>query len=79
MASLAEYFANRDRDLPKAKFYIGDRIFGMWNKIPVVGSVLRDVEGEVMIQSDLPVKSKTGYHTILTLKQKDVKLLKLEI
>ena len=79
MASLADYFANRDKDLPKAKFYIGDRIFGMWNKIPVVGSVLRDVEGEVMIQSDLPVKFKNSYQTILSLKQKDVKLLKLEI
>lgn len=76
MASLAEYFANRDRDLPKEKFYIGDRVFGFWDKIPVAGSVLRDVEGEVMIQTDLPVKSKTGYHTILSLKQKDVKLLK---
>lgn len=79
MASYAEYFANRDSDLPKEKFKIGDRVFGFWNKIPVAGSVLRDVEAEVLIQTDLPVKSKTGYHTILTLKQKDVKLLKIEI
>lgn len=79
MASLAEYFAKRDADLPKAKFEIGDRVFGFWNKLPVAGSVLRDVEAEVLIQADLPIKYKDGYFTILTLKQKDVKLLKIEI
>ena len=76
MASLAEYFANRDADLPKEKFYIGDRVFGFWNKIPVAGSVLRDVEAEVMIQTDLPVKFENGHFTILKVPQKDVKLLK---
>ena len=79
MASLTDYFANRDKDLPKAKFFIGDRIIGKWNKIPVVGSVLREENREVMIQSDLPVKFKNSYQTILTLKQTNVKLLKLEI
>lgn len=79
MASLADYFAKREADMPKEKFQMGDRVFGFWNKIPVAGSVLRDVNREVMIQTDLPVKSKTGYHTILTLNQKDVKLLKIEI
>jgi hypothetical protein len=79
MANLTDYFAKRDADMPKEKFQMGDRVFGFWNKIPVAGSVLREVNREVMIQADLPVKSKTGYHTILTLNQKDVKLLNIEI
>jgi hypothetical protein len=76
MGTLADYFEKRDAEMPKAKFHIGDRIFGFWNKIPVAGSVLREVNREVLVQTDLPVKSKNGYYTILTLNQKDVKLLK---
>ena len=76
MGNLADYFANRDKHIPKPKFEIGDRVFGFWNKIPVAGSVLRDIDREVMIQTDLPVKYKNTIRTILTLNQKDVKLLK---
>lgn len=79
MANYAEYFAARDANTPKSKFNSGDRVFGFWNKIPVAGSVIREVEREVMIHTDLPVKFETSYHTILTLPQRDVKLLKIEI
>jgi hypothetical protein len=76
MASLTDYFAKRDADLPKEKFQMGSRVFGHWNKIPFVASVLRDVNKMVMVQTDLPVKYKDSYHTILSVPQKDVKLLK---
>ena len=77
MVGLAEYFEARNTYKPK--YQIGDRVFGKWNKIPFVASVLRDEEHGIMVQSDLPVKHKNSYQTILTVDRKDVKLLKIEI
>ena len=75
MASLEDYFARRDADKPKRKYDIGDRVFGHWNKIPFIASVLREEVNGVMVQTDLPVKYKNSYQTILTVDRKDVKLL----
>lgn len=79
MGSLAEYFAaNRY----KAKYQIGDRVFGYWNKIPFVGSVgndtlISEIEGpRISVHLDLPIKYDNKVHNILIVKHKDVKLYK---
>lgn len=76
MASLAEYFkANRYQ----AKYDIGDRVIGKWNKIPFVGTVGNDslvseLEGpKVSVHLDLPIKYKDKIHTIIFVKHKDIK------
>lgn len=76
MASLAEYFKlNRYQ----AKYDIGDRVIGKWNKIPFVGTVGNDslvseLEGpKVSVHLDLPIKYKDKIHTIIFVKHKDIK------
>lgn len=74
----AEYFeANR----PKPVWFIGDRVFGKWNKIPFVGTVGNDnmvseLEGpRVSIHLDLPIKFNDKVYTIIFVKQKEIKRL----
>ena len=76
MVSLAEYFRlNRY----KAKYDIGDRVIGKWNKIPFVGTVgndtlINEAEGpRVSVHLDLPLKYKDKVYTILFVKHKDIK------
>lgn len=76
MANYAEYFAARDADLPKPKFVYGDRVFGHWNKIPFVASVIREENKVLLLQTDLPVRYEQTNHSILRLSRTDVKLLK---
>jgi hypothetical protein len=76
MSTLTNYFERKAEELPKPKFDIGDRVFGFWNKIPFAASVLRDVDKVVMVQTDLPVVYKGNVHTILSVPQKDIKLMK---
>lgn len=76
MSSLTRYFENRDADLPKPRYNSGDRIFGKWNKIPVIASVVREENGEVLVHSDFPVKHGGEISYVLHLPIKDVKLLK---
>jgi len=77
MASLAEYF---ERNAPKPKYFIGDRVFGHYNKIPFVGTVGNDrnkVGGdpnpEVTIHLDLPMKLTSGLTSFIIIKHKDIK------
>ncbi len=78
MTKYAEYF---EKNRPKPKWFIGDRVFGKWNKIPFVGTVLNDnmvceEEGpRVSIHLDLPLKYNKEYKTIIFVKQKDIKKL----
>lgn len=78
MPGYAEYF---EKNRPKPKFHMGDRVFGRWNKIPFVGSVAVDgmvseEEGpRVSVFLDLPLQHKGEVKTILTVKQRDLKLL----
>jgi hypothetical protein len=79
MVSLAEYFAaNRY----KAKYDIGDRVIGKWNKIPFVGTVgndtlINELEGpRISIHLDLPIKYKDKIYNIIFVKHKDVKAFK---
>ena len=76
MANYAEYFAARDADLPKPKYNYGDRVFGLWNKIPFIASVVREEDKKVLVHSDLPIKHDEQIHYILKLSRADVTLLK---
>ena len=79
MGSLADYFS---RNRYQAKYSIGDRVSGKWNKIPFVGTVGNDtlvseLEGpRVSVHLDLPIKFKDKVHTILFINPKDIKAFK---
>ena len=79
MSNMARYFeANRYQ----AKWTIGDRVTGKWNKIPFVGTVGNDTlisekEGpRVSVHLDLPVKHNQVVYNILFLKPTDLKAFK---
>jgi len=63
----------------KPTWFIGDRVFGRWNKIPFVGTVgndrlINNIDGpEITVHLDLPIKYKDKVHTILIVKHKDIK------
>ena len=82
MSTLTEQFA---KDAYKPKYFIGDRVFGHWNKIPFAGTVGNDrnkVGGdpnpEVIVHLDLPIVFKDTEYSVIIVKHKDVKPL-LEI
>lgn len=62
-----------------AKYEIGDRVEGIWNKIPFVGSVgndrlINEDDGpEVTIHLDLPIKYDDKIYNILVVKHKQIK------
>ena len=64
----------------KPTYYIGDRVFGHWNKIPFVGTVGNDriidnTGPHLTIQPDLPIMFKGKIHNIITVKHRAVKRL----
>lgn len=77
MSNLAEYF---EKNRYKAKYSIGDRVFGYYEKIPFVGTVgndryINDETGpEVSVHLDLPLLTKNGVKNIIFVKHKDIKL-----
>ena len=75
MSNLTRYFERRDADLPKPKYNSGDRVFGHWNRIPFVGTVVREIAPLAMIQVDLPIKHEGAVHNIITPRLKDIKRL----
>ena len=75
MSSLTRYFERRDEDLPKPRYNSGDRVFGHWNRIPFVGTVVREIAPLAMIQVDLPIKYEGAVHNIITPRLKDIKRL----
>lgn len=76
MVSLAEWFSNNRY---KAKYHIGDRVFGYYKKVPFIGSVGNDSlvseeEGpRVSIHLDLPIKVDNDYKSLIIVKHKDIK------
>jgi hypothetical protein len=60
-------------------YFIGDRVFGKWNKIPFVGTVgndtmISEIEGpRISVHLDLPIKFQDRVHTIIFVKHKDIK------
>lgn len=79
MSNAKRYF---DQVTHKPKFLIGDRVRGVWNKIPFTGTVAVEhlvnlEEGpKVHIFLDLPIKYKDAVLNIITARPKDVKALK---
>lgn len=79
MPNYAEYF---ERNRYQAKYSIGDRVFGRYQKIPFIGSVgndryINDLDGpEVTIHLDLPMKTKDKICAIIVVKHKDIRPLK---
>lgn len=62
-------------------YFLGDRVFGHYKKIPFVGSVgndtkINDIEGpRISIHLDLPMKIDKVYKTVIIVKHKDIKRL----
>lgn len=77
--NLADYFeANR----PKPKYKFGDRVEGLYKKIPYVGTAYTDnmrneAEGPmVSIHLDLPIKIGTVWHNYIRVPYKEIKGLR---
>jgi len=74
--NLAEYFAQHRY---KAKYEIGDRIFGYWNNIPFVGTIGNDtvinetVGPQLSIHLDLPICYEKVIYTVIIARHKDFK------
>jgi len=66
----------------KHTYDIGDRVVGIWNKIPFVGTVgndrkINDIDGpEVTIHLDLPIRKNSHNLTVIIVKHTDIKRLK---
>jgi hypothetical protein len=76
MGNQTDYF---NRIGYKPKWFIGDRVFGKWNKIPFVGTVgndtvINEIEGpRITIHLDLPIKFNNQVHHVVVVKHKDIK------
>jgi hypothetical protein len=72
MPNYAEYF---EKKAYKPKYYIGDRVFGYYKKIPFIGSVGNDsvvseIEGpRISVHLDLPMI----INQVILVKHKDIK------
>ena len=74
MGNVADYF---EKVAYKPKWFIGDRVYGKWNKIPFVGTVGNDscvngVNPRVSIHLDLPIKYADKVHTIIFVTHKEI-------
>ncbi len=78
MGNQTDYF---ERIGYRPKYWIGDRVFGHWNKIPFIGTVgndtvINEIEGpRISIHLDLPIKYKDNIHHVIIVKHKDIKKL----
>ncbi len=78
MGSQTDYF---NKIGYKPTYFIGDRVFGKYKKIPFVGTVVNDTvisefEGpRISVLLDLPLKLDGKIHNILIVKHKDIKPL----
>ena len=79
MGSQTDYF---ERVGYKPTYFIGDRVFGHYKKIPFIGTVGNDTlisleEGpRISIFLDLPMKVDNSYKSVIIVKHKDIKRLK---
>jgi hypothetical protein len=80
MSNLKEYFENRAY---KSQYDMGDRVFGRINKIPFVGTVgndtlISEIEGpRISVHLDLPLKIDGELRTVIIVKHRDIKPLKI--
>ena len=78
MANYAEYF---EKISYKPKWFIGDRVFGYYKKIPFIGTVgndslISELEGpRVTIHLDLPIRIDNYNYSFIIVKPKDLKRL----
>ena len=78
MGNQSDYF---ERIGYRPTYFLGDRVFGKWNKIPFIGTVgndtkINDIEGpRISIHLDLPIKYKDVIRNIIFVKHKDIKPL----
>ncbi len=76
MGSQTDYF---ERVGYRPTYFIGDRVFGRWNRIPFVGSVgndtmISEIEGpRISVHLDLPIRYQDRVHTVIFVKHKDIK------
>ena len=74
--NLAEYF---EQNRYKAKYDIGDRIFGYWNNIPFIGTVGNDTVineqtgPQLSVHLDLPICYEKVIYTVIIAKHKEFK------
>jgi hypothetical protein len=79
MGNQTEYF---ERIGYQPIWYIGDRVFGYWNKIPFVGTVGNDtvinhIEGpRISVHLDLPIKFDKNVHHVIIVKHEDITALR---
>ena len=74
MGNQTDYF---ERIGYRAKYQIGDRVFGHWNAIPFVGTVGNDrvidkTGPQVTIHLDLPIKHEQQVRNVIVVKHKDI-------
>ena len=78
MGTQSDYFNEKGY---KPRYWIGDRVFGHWNRIPFVGSVgndtvINEANGpQISIHLDLPIQFQDRTHNIIIVKHKDIKKL----
>ena len=78
MGNQTDYF---ERIGYRPKYWIGDRVFGKWNKIPFIGTVgndtmINELEGpRISIHLDLPIKYNDAIHRVIIVKHKDINKL----
>ena len=77
-SNLTQYFERRAYE---PKWFLGDRVFGKWNRIPFVGTVgndrvVNDRGPEVTVHLDLPIRHNGQTHTVLIVKHRDIRPLK---
>ena len=74
MGNQTDYF---ERIGYKAKYQIGDRVFGHWNKIPFVGTVGNDrvidkTGPQVTIHLDLPIQFEQQVRNVIVVRHRDI-------
>jgi hypothetical protein len=78
MPNYAEYFA---RTGYRATYQIGDRVTGLWNRIPFVGTVGNDrlvnqTDGpEITVHLDLPIRYQDQFYRIVFVQHNQVRKL----
>ena len=72
----ADYFAQRDRDLPTPKFAHGSRVFAKFAGVPAAGSVLREHSDRVLIHLDLPIQTEQTTHNVVWVPVEDARKMK---
>lgn len=70
----AEYF--NKTSTPKWNY--GDRIFGKFSGVPLIGMVIREIEKDVLVHADLPIRLDGVNHSIVRIPMKGIKRLVLQ-